>query len=69
MGIKAQRYRSLDKNLDDAISRLQQLIESAAAVPKSRKPTHPTPGSRRKRLDAKTRRGRIKAARGPIRET
>ena len=66
--IKAQRYRSQDRNRDDALARLQQLVDAAAAVPAARKPTRPTRSSQRRRVDAKVQRGRIKAARGRIDE-
>ncbi len=66
--IKAQRYRSLDRNRDDAIARLQDLIAAAAAVPRMRKPTRPTRSSQRRRVDSKVQRGKIKAARGRIDE-
>lgn len=62
--IKAQRFRSQEKNLDDALARLKALIQSAAMVHKRRKPTRPSRAARRKRVDKKTRRGRIKALRG-----
>jgi ribosome-associated protein len=61
--IKAQRYRSLDQNRGDAVARLQRLVDAATVVPRPRKPTKPTPGSQRKRLEAKVRRGDIKATR------
>jgi ribosome-associated protein len=64
--IKAQRYRNQDQNREDALMRLQQLIQSAARSPRKRKPTRPTVGSQEKRLERKTRRGRIKSARGKI---
>jgi ribosome-associated protein len=64
--IKAQRYRSRDRNRDDAIARLQELVDDAAAVPQTRKPTSPTRSSKRRRVDDKVRRGRIKAGRGRI---
>jgi len=64
--IKAQRYRSLDQNRSDAMARLQRLVDAAALVPRQRKPTKPTPGSQRKRLEAKVRRGDIKATRGRV---
>jgi ribosome-associated protein len=64
--IKAQRYRSQDKNRADALSRLQDLVASAAAVPPPRKPTRPTRNSQRRRVDDKVKRGQIKAARGRI---
>lgn len=61
--IKAQRYRSLDQNRTDALARLQQLVDAAAVPPRPRKPTKPTPGSKKRRVDAKVRRGAIKSAR------
>ena len=61
--IKAQRYRTQDRNREDALARLQELVDSAAAVPRSRKPTRPTGSSQRRRVDTKVRRGQIKAAR------
>jgi len=64
--IKAQRYRSQDRNRDDALARLHRLVEDAAAVPAARRPTRPTKGSQRRRVDAKVRRGQIKATRGRI---
>jgi ribosome-associated protein len=66
--IKAQRYRSQERNRDDAIVRLQQLVDAAAAVPKLRRPTKPTRSSQRRRVDAKVQRGRVKAARGRVDE-
>ncbi len=66
--IKAQRYRSQDRNRADAVERLQLLIESAAAVAPARTPTTPTRGSQRRRMDAKVARGRVKAGRRRIEE-
>jgi ribosome-associated protein len=66
--IRAQRYRSQDRNRDDALSRLQSLVEAAARVPRQRKPTRPTKGAQRRRVDAKVNRGRLKAARRRIDE-
>jgi ribosome-associated protein len=61
--IKAQRYRSLDRNLDDALARLQALVDRASSVPRRRKATRPTKGSQRRRVDTKVKRGQVKAAR------
>jgi len=61
--IKSQQYRSLEMNREEALARLHELIDSAAAVPKMRKPTRPTRASKKRRLEGKTRRGRIKALR------
>ena len=64
--IKAQQYRTLEKNKEDAYSRLLALIKSVAIVHKKRKATKPTKGSKLKRLDSKTRQGQLKALRGKI---
>jgi ribosome-associated protein len=66
--LKAQQSRSLEQNKDDALRRLQALVEKAAAVPLVRRPTRPTKGSQRRRLDQKTRSGQVKALRGKVRE-
>jgi ribosome-associated protein len=66
--IKAQRYRSQERNRDDALARLAELVEAAAAAPVPRRPTRPTKGSQRRRVDAKVRRGQVKAARGRVDE-
>jgi len=66
--IKAQQFRTRERNRQAALDRLRELIRSVAAVPKKRKPTRPTRTSRVKRLEAKTRRGRIKALRGKVRD-
>ena len=66
--IKAQKYRTQDKNREDALERLQELIRSVAVVQKTRLPTRPGKNSREKRLDSKTRRGRTKALRGRVTE-
>lgn len=62
--IKAQRFRSLEKNRDDAIARLRVIVDEAAVVPVERRPTKPTYASKRRRLDEKALRGRVKALRG-----
>jgi ribosome-associated protein len=61
--IKAQRYRSQDRNREDALARLQALVDNATAARPRRKPTRPTRGSQRRRVDSKVRRGLVKAAR------
>jgi ribosome-associated protein len=62
--IKAQRFRSLEKNRADALARLQVLVDAAAAVQRQRVPTRPTVASRRRRVDEKVLRGKVKALRG-----
>jgi ribosome-associated protein len=64
--IKAQRHRSQDRNLDDAMARLHDLVNAAARVDPPRKPTRPTRNAQRKRLEMKTRRGEVKAARRKV---
>ncbi|MBF0255095.1 MAG: aminoacyl-tRNA hydrolase [Gammaproteobacteria bacterium] len=62
--IKAQRYRTQEKNRADALGRLRELIQQALAVAKPRRATKPSRSSQAKRMDSKTRRGSIKALRG-----
>jgi ribosome-associated protein len=62
--IKAQRHRTQERNLADALARLEELVDAAAHVPRTRKPTRPTRSSQRRRVDSKVLRGRIKAERG-----
>ncbi len=64
--IKAQRYRSQEKNREDALARLQELVERVAAPAKKRKATKPSGGSQKKRLEAKERRSEVKLLRGRI---
>ncbi|MBM4202386.1 MAG: aminoacyl-tRNA hydrolase [Gammaproteobacteria bacterium] len=66
--IKAQRHRTQEKNREDALERLAELIRSAGRTPKARKPTQPTRASKERRVDSKTRRGRIKSLRGKLDE-
>jgi ribosome-associated protein len=64
--IKAQRYRSQERNREDALARLRQLVADAAVVPTVRRPTKPTRGSQRRRVDAKVRHGQTKAGRRKV---
>ena len=64
--IKAQQHRSQEKNREEALQRLQELVRSIAVTRKKRKPTKPTRSSQRKRLDSKTRRGEVKLTRGRV---
>ena len=64
--IKAQRSRSQDQNREEALSRLRDLIKGVMTTPKKRRPTRPTRSSKTKRLDHKTKHGRLKALRGKI---
>ena len=61
--IKAQQFRSLEKNRGEAIRRLEELIASVAVVPKKRRPTKPSYGSVVRRLDEKSRRSQVKSGR------
>lgn len=67
--IKAQQYRSLERNGFAAIERLRELIAAAAFVPRTRRATRPTRGSQQRRVDSKTLRGKVKALRGRVRDT
>jgi ribosome-associated protein len=66
--LKAQHSRSLEQNKEDALRRLQELVDKAAQVPILRRPTRPTRASQRRRLDAKTRSGQVKTLRGKVRD-
>jgi ribosome-associated protein len=61
--IKAQQYRSQEKNREEALKRLHELIDSIAELPRKRKPTRPTLSSKEKRLDSKIHRGQLKIMR------
>lgn len=63
--IKAQRYRSQARNKEDALERLAQLIRHGLETPNKRVPTRPPAAAKRRRLDDKTHRGKIKKARRP----
>ena len=66
--IKAGKYRTREKNRTDALRRLQELVRSVTVTRKIRRPTAPTESARRRRLDSKTRRGRVKSLRGKVTE-
>lgn len=66
--IKAQKYRTQEKNREDALARLSELINSITLVQKARRVTKPTKASRKRRLDNKARRSKIKALRGSVAE-
>lgn len=65
--IKAQQHRTQEKNREDALLRLQHLIQAVAKVDKVRRATKPTKSSQRKRVDSKTQKGKVKALRGKVR--
>ncbi len=64
--IKAQSFRTLELNKEDALARLQELIQEAVKFQKARRPTKPTKGSQRRRVDTKTQKGKTKALRGKV---
>jgi ribosome-associated protein len=61
--ITAQRHRTQERNRQDALERLIELIRRAAVAPIPRRPTRPTAGSRERRLESKERRSRLKGLR------
>ncbi|KQV99829.1 alternative ribosome rescue aminoacyl-tRNA hydrolase ArfB [Rhizobacter sp. Root1221] len=66
--IKAQTSRSQDMNRQDALERLTALVNSVAVPPRTRRPTRPTLGSKRRRLEGKSQRAQVKAGRGKVTE-
>jgi ribosome-associated protein len=64
--IKAQQHRTQEQNRMEALDRLRDFIRRATIIRKKRKATRPTLGSQKKRLDRKTKHGRIKRARGRV---
>jgi len=64
--IKAQQYRTQEKNRDDALQRLAVLVGKAATVPRPRRPTKPSKAAKARRVDGKTQRGKLKSLRRKI---
>ena len=64
--IKAQQFRTQERNRIDALERLQSFIIQATHVTKTRKATKPSRNAKRKRVDQKTQRGKTKALRGKV---
>lgn len=64
--IKAQEFRTQEKNRDAAVQRLEDLLNAATKVVKTRRATKPTKASKRRRVDKKTQRGKIKALRRSV---
>ena len=64
--IKAQQYRSQEKNRADARRRLHELVNSVGVTARARKPTRPTRSAKKRRTDSKTRRGQVKNLRGKV---
>lgn len=67
--IKAQKFRTQEKNRLDALARLQEIIKEAAVVQKSRRPTKPSKGAKKRRMDSKTLRGKTKSLRAKVTES
>jgi ribosome-associated protein len=67
--IKAQQFRSLERNGFAALERLRELIAQAAFIPRQRRATKPTRGSQKRRVDSKVLRGKVKAQRGRVSDT
>lgn len=66
--IKAQQHRTQEQNREDALKRLQLLIQSVTVTPKKRRPTQPSRSAQQRRLERKTKRGQVKALRGNLQE-
>lgn len=64
--IKAQSFRTQEQNRADALARLAALIRQAGVVEKTRRPTAPSRGARRRRTDEKSRRGAVKSLRSKV---
>ncbi|WP_158773911.1 alternative ribosome rescue aminoacyl-tRNA hydrolase ArfB [Cobetia sp. L2A1] len=64
--LKAQSHRTLEHNKEDALARLKALILEAVKVKKARRATRPSKGAKRRRVDSKTRKGKIKSMRGKV---
>ncbi|MBB5321963.1 alternative ribosome rescue aminoacyl-tRNA hydrolase ArfB [Marinobacter oulmenensis] len=64
--IKAQSFRTLEQNREDALQRLKSLIQEAVKQHKARRPTRPSKTARKRRMDRKTQRGQTKALRGKV---
>ena len=64
--IKAQQFRSLERNTFAALERLRELIAAAAFIPAQRRATKPTRNSQKRRVDSKVLRGKVKAQRGRV---
>ena len=67
--IKAQKYRTQEKNRDDALQRLQQIIKSVSKVQRARIATKPSRSAKTRRVDSKTKRGKSKLLRGRVTST
>lgn len=66
--LKAQQYRTQEKNRQEALDRLVEMIKAAVIVQKTRRATKATKGSQKRRMDRKTQHGKTKALRGKVSE-
>ncbi|BCG64339.1 MAG: ribosome-associated protein [Methyloprofundus sp.] len=66
--IKAQQFRTQEKNREDALARLQEMIKAAIVVQKVRRATKPSRGAQKRRLNNKAKRSQLKALRGRVSE-
>lgn len=64
--LTANRFRSQERNRQDALARLLELIRAAATPPKHRRPTKPSLGAKRRRLEGKRKRSNLKRTRGTV---
>jgi ribosome-associated protein len=64
--LKAQQHRTQEMNRADALARLQQVIDGVSNLPKPRRATKPTYGSRQRRLESKSQRSETKGLRGKV---
>ncbi|MFK8185737.1 MAG: alternative ribosome rescue aminoacyl-tRNA hydrolase ArfB [Phormidesmis sp.] len=64
--IKSQQHRSQERNREDALSRLQEMVKAVTVIAKKRRPTKPTKGSKRRRLEGKAKRSQIKSLRKKV---
>jgi ribosome-associated protein len=65
--VTSDRFRDQKQNKDDCVEKLIEMIEQAIAVPKARRKTKPTRGSKRRKLESKNRDGEKKKLRGKVR--
>jgi ribosome-associated protein len=65
--LDARSHRSQKQNREEALERLRRLIEAASKPPRTRRPTQPTVAARRRRMENKRRRARLKHQRRPVR--
>ncbi len=64
--IKSQSHRSQERNREDALNRLQAMVKAAGVLPKKRRPTKPSKGAKRRRLEGKAKRSQIKSSRKKV---